>query len=147
MNWSARITPLLTGLVRGVSVVALGATWGVAHIAGLNIPDWVKVVLCVFIVGPILAVTWRAIRGGEEGPMSMTMTPDRFHLENIPQSAVPDILQRAIRAFAASRRPLPPHAGRVKGNPADQASLFAETVPADAAGKEHDASEGGGQIP
>ena len=119
------------GSIRGHSVVAVCAIAGLVILARISLPDWLKLI-CIFIVAlPIIASSFRAVRGTEEGSTDLVITPEMFNLSNIPQAVFSKTMEAiglvALQTLTRSRHAMPRPAGIVRGNPAIDADLIVDS--------------------
>ena len=124
----------IVGRVSGTSVAAIVAIPTLAWLAGLSIHWGLKVFFGVLTALPIIGVSWRMIKGTEQGSTDVEVSRDGLRLLNIPQASFTSTIQAGLMAFAVKQyghlllHGLPPPTGRVTGSPARESNLVEDSM-------------------
>lgn len=124
----------IIGRVSGTSVAAIVAIPALGWLAALDIHWGLKVFFASLLALPIIAVSWRMIRGTEQGSTDVEVSREGLKLINIPQASFVQTIQAGLTALAVQQygrlllHALPPPTGRVRGSPARESDLIADST-------------------
>ncbi len=87
------------GRVQGVFVLGLAALVALVLLAIFAHSE--RIILCGFgiILIMVLAIGWRVVRGGEQGPTDAQVTRDGVYITNIPLQSTNRILRHALETY------------------------------------------------
>lgn len=119
-QWSARLVATVLGVPAVMAVGLIAFVWLVLGLVRAEAPTWLRLVMFAPFAFVPVAVSWRLIRGGEQGPtnveMIQTLAERRMTISNVPLFDVARAVAQVMGAFR--RAPLPRPVGRVVGSPA-----------------------------
>src|SRR5438552_3607273 len=95
---NARFIAKVLGVPAVMGVAIVGFVWLTTDIASADIPNWLKVTFVSLYAPVLIGVSWRLIRGGEQGPTDIVITETAetrtITLSNVPLSSTSSELPR-----------------------------------------------------